>query len=221
MTIEKNTFIEIEFDGKIKDGDLFDSTNQKNAEKLGVEKEKLKPLIVSVGNDMVVKGLDKEFLKNEVGKDYEIELKPEEAFGKRDPKLIQMVPLKNFLDEKINPQRGMQFSLDGRVAKVLSVSGGRVMVDFNNILAGKNIVYNYKITRKVDDLKERFDSLQQFFFKKVFDSEVKQEKIHVKVDKKFAQLFEIMKDKFKEILGKEIVVEEVEQEKEKDDKKSI
>ena len=42
---------------------------------------------------------------------------------------------------------------------VKTVSGGRVLVDFNHPLAGKDLVYNVKINKIVDDIKEKLNSL--------------------------------------------------------------
>jgi hypothetical protein len=36
-----------------------------------------------------------------------------------------MVPTRLFLEQRINPQRGMQLNLDGQIVKILSNSGGR------------------------------------------------------------------------------------------------
>ncbi len=207
MVIEKNNFIELEFTGKIKNGEVFDSTKKKDAKLLGIKEDSLKPLIVAIGNEMVVPGLDKDLIGKEAGKEYKVEIKTEDAFGKRDPTLVQMISMNNFAEQKVMPQRGMQFSFDGGLARVLSVSGGRVLVDFNNLLAGKDVVYEYKILRKVEDKKEQFEALQTFFFRKKFDSEVKEKEITVKVEKGFAPLFELMKKRFEDILGRTIVVE--------------
>ncbi len=207
MAIEKNSFIEIEFSARVKDGEIFDTTRKEEAKALGIKEEEVKPLIISVGNEMVVSGLDKDLIGKESGKEYHLEIKSEEAFGKRDPTLIQMVPITNFLEQRINPQRGMQFSLDGRLAKILSVSGGRVMVDFNNALAGKDIVYDYKINRIIKDKKEQLDALQDFFFRRKFDSEISEKKIVVKVEKEFSPLFDLMRKKFGDMLGREVGME--------------
>jgi FKBP-type peptidyl-prolyl cis-trans isomerase 2 len=210
MAIENKDFIEIDFSAKVKNGEIFDTTRKEDSKVLNVKEDSLKPLIISVGNEMVVKGLDSDLIGKEIGKDYEIEISPENAFGKRDASLVQMIPMKNFNEQKISPQKGMQFSFDGKLARILSVSGGRVLVDFNNLLAGKEIVYNYKILKKVEDKKEQFDALQDFFFRKKFECEIKDKKINVKVDKEFSPLFELMKKRFEDILGLEISVELVE-----------
>ena len=217
MEIKNKDFIEIEFSAKIKDGEVFDTTYKEEAKKMGVEENSVKPLIMAVGYEMVVPGLDKDLIGKEINKEYSVEIGFKEAFGKRDPTLIQMVSLNNFKEENVMPQRGMQFSLDGRLARILSVSGGRVLVDFNNALAGKNVVYEYKIIRKVEDKKEQLDALQEFFFRKNFDSEINEKEIKLRIDKEFSPLFDLMKGKFEEMLGLKIVFEII---KKEDNKKA-
>jgi len=205
--IEKNDFVEIEFTGKIKNtGEVFD-TNSKTQ----IEKQKLnfeaKPYIICVGKSMTIKGLDKDVEGKELDIEYVSEFKSEEAFGKRNPSMVRMIPLKFFIEQKIMPQKGMQLSLDGMIVKVVSVSGGRVLVDFNNPLAGKDVVYNYKITRKIEDEKEKVNSLQDFFFKKRFDFEIKDKKVVFKVEEKIKKFIEMMSKPFEDILGLKITTE--------------
>ncbi len=215
MTIQKKDFVEIEFSASIKNGEIFDTTKKEDAKRIGIKEDGLKPLIISVGFEMVVPGLDKDLLGKEIGKEYVLEVLSKDAFGKRDSTLVQMVPLKNFAEQKVMPQKGMQFSLDGRLARVLSVSSGRVLVDFNNILAGKDVVYKYKILRKIEDKKEQLDALQEFFFRRKFDSEVREKDIVIKINKEFAPLFELMKRRFEEMLDRGISMSLVETNKAK------
>ena len=98
----------------------------------------------------------------------------------------------------------MQLSLDGQVVKIVSVSGGRTLVDFNNPLAGRDIIYEYRINKKIENEEERVNSLQDFFFNKRFKIEKKDDKIVLKLDEEFKQYFVLLKEKFQEILGKEV-----------------
>jgi FKBP-type peptidyl-prolyl cis-trans isomerase 2 len=209
MTLEKGDFIEIEFSATLKDGQLVDTTKKEEAKKAGLKEDSIKPLIICLGNDMLIPGLEEDVLNKELGKDFSVEVKAEKAFGKRHPQLIQMVSVKNFHEQKINPEKGMQFSLDGRMATILSNSGGRVLLDFNNPLAGKEIIYNYKILRKVDKKEEQLDAMQEFFFKRKFDSKLEGDSAKIKVDKEFFPLFEIMKKRFEDILKIKIDLEKV------------
>ena len=167
MTLQKKDFIEIEFTGKVKDGEIFDSNILEDVKKLheGHSHEiEAKPVIFCLGEGMFLKGIDDFLIGKEVG-NYQIELSPDKAFGARLAQLVQMVPIKVFQSQKLNPIPGSVFNFDGRIAKVLTVSGGRVIVDFNNPLAGKTVIYNIRILRKVEDLNEKVKSFIDFLFR--------------------------------------------------------
>ena len=130
---------------------------------------------------------------------YNVNLTAEDAFGLRDIKLIKLMPINIFNQHKLNAVPGMIYNFDGRMAKVLSVSGGRVRVDFNNILAGKDVEYKIKVLRKIDSLNEKIKALSMFLFKKEFKFNVKNKKIVMQVDKPLLKFVEMFKNKFKEI----------------------
>ncbi|GBE20082.1 FKBP-type 16 kDa peptidyl-prolyl cis-trans isomerase [archaeon BMS3Abin17] len=214
MELKKKDFIQVEFTGKLKDGSVFDSNIKKDLEKADLD-IKAKPFTFCLGEGMFIKGVDDFLVGKDVGS-YKIELNPEDAFGKRDSKLVQMMPMKVFIEQKINPVQGAVFNFDGRIAKVLTVSGGRIMVDFNNPMAGKEVVYNLKVLKKIEDINEKIKALNEFLFKKDFKFEVKDKKITLHVEKPMLQFVELFKDKFKDIFGLELGVKEIE---EKSDKK--
>jgi len=211
---KKSDFVEIEFVG-LANGEVFDTNLKKEAEKIDLKIEE-KPLIVCIGEAMVVKGFDKELEEKELGKKYKIKLSPENAFGKRNPSLIKIIPLSVFKQKNIQPASGLMLNLDGMITKVLSVSGGRVITDFNNPLAGKDIEYKFIIKRKVTEEKEKINALQDFFFKKRFEFKIDKKIIFKKEAEPFMKMFG---EKFKEILGKEIELEKEEKKEEKNQEK--
>lgn len=216
--IKEKDFIEIEFTGKIKDGDVFDSTKKEELEKLHAGHDHLaeaKPFIFCLGQGMFLKALDDFLIGKETGKDHEIELEPEQAFGKRNPSLVQRIPISIFKEQKVNPVPGVVFNFDGRIGKILTVSGGRVMVDFNHSLAGKTLVYKIKILRKVTNLDEKIKALNEFFFRKEFKFEVKDKKLIIEVEESLIKLVELFKDKFKDALGLELEIKKEEKENKK------
>jgi|SRR3989344_1119692 len=216
MSIKKNDFVEIEFIGKIKEtGEVFDTNIEKEAKKAGLDLKNLKPFIFSVGHKMLPLGLDKDIIGKEIGKDYIINLNPEDAFGKRNPGMVKMIPTKLFHEQNIDPQRGTQLNLDGQLARVLSSSSGRTLVDFNNPLAGKVIIYDYKINRSINEEKEKIDSLQEFLFRKKFDFDITENILTFKVPKEIEQFVNLFATKLEEILGLKIKTK-VSQEKKKD-----
>lgn len=204
VVVQKNDFVEIEFVGKTKDNsEIFDTNIQSEIEKAKLNVQ-ARPYIVSIGHSMIINGLDRDLIGKEIGKEYSVELNPQEAFGKRDSTMIKMIPLKVFAQQKIMPQRGMRLSLDGMIVKIISVSGGRVLVDFNNPLSGKTVIYNYTIKRKIDDINEKINATQEFFLRKKFNFEIKNNEIIFEVEKGLDKFIEMMSGPFEEILGMKV-----------------
>ena len=219
--IKKNDFVEIEFTARDSNNNIFDTTNKEEAKQIGLQNpEFIKPLIVSVGNKMLLKGLDEELEGKELSKEYSINLSPEKAFGKRDPSLIKIYSLSHFTKQNINPHPGLTLQLDNVIARVISVSGGRVTVDFNNPLAGKSISYNFKITKKIEDDKEKINALQDFFFRKRFQFNINNNSKKV-IFKDEIPFLEILKDKFKEMSGFDFEVEKPTKKEKKEESKEI
>lgn len=217
MMLQKNDFIEIEFTGRVKDsGDIFDSNIASELAKINPKysPEQAKPFIFSLGNSMFLEGVDKFLIGKEIKnfpEDYELELSPENSFGKRNSKAVQLMPMRVFHEQGLRPVQGIQFNFDGRVGKVIAVSGGRVIVDFNNPLAGKEVIYKIKIFKKIEDLNQKIKSFIEFLFKKDFPFKVEGKKIILEIDKPFVQFAEMFRDKFKEIFDLELEVKELEE----------
>ena len=212
MDVQKGDFIEINFTGKVKDGEIFDSTLKEDLEKLHRgHNHQVNPnsFVFCLGHGMFLEYLDNFLVGKETGKEYKVELEPEHAFGKRISSLIQKIPIKVFRDQKTYPVPGAVFNFDGRAGKVLTVSGGRVIVDFNHSLAGKKVVYKIKILRKVTNMNERIKAVNEFFFRKEFKFEIKDKTLVLEVEKPLIKLVELFKDKFKEILNLSVEIKEI------------
>ncbi|MDP3881809.1 MAG: FKBP-type peptidyl-prolyl cis-trans isomerase [Nanoarchaeota archaeon] len=209
-SINKNDFVEIKFSG-YSDGKVFDSNVGEDLKKLNPE-AKPSQTIVIVGQGMIVPGLDKSLEGKEVGKDYEVKLTAKEGFGERDRNLVKIIPLKAFTEKNVYPQIGMVFAMDNYLVKILAVSGARVTADFNNPLAGKDLVYKIKIVRKVEDIKEKTEFLFNSFLRMVPEFEIKED-IIVKGPRQLEVFVHGFKDKFKELLGKDLKFEVKEEEK--------
>jgi len=161
MKTRKGDFVELEFVGKTSAGEIFDTNMKEEAKKIGVKD--VKPLIVCVGEGMVIRGLDKALEGKETGKEYIVEIKPEDAFGKRRSELVKIFPLSAFRERGIMPRQGETLVLDDLLARVVSVSAGRVILDFNHPLAGKTLTYKFKIKRKISDVEEKTRALLSYF----------------------------------------------------------
>ena len=162
MAIKNHDFVEIDYTGTMKDDNIvFDTTVEQVARDNGFYKEgaSYKPAIICVGERQVVPGIDRNVIGKEIGQEYTFDLQPEEAFGKKDAKLLQLVPFSRFKKDNIQPFPGMQVNIDDNMGIIRTVSGGRILVDFNNPLAGKEVVYKIKINRIVENDEEKVTSL--------------------------------------------------------------
>ncbi|WP_289846411.1 FKBP-type peptidyl-prolyl cis-trans isomerase [Thermococcus alcaliphilus] len=167
MKVAKKDVIRLHYTGKIKEtGEIFDTTYEDVAKEAGIYSEKgiYGPVPIAVGAGHVIKGLDEALEGLEVGKKYTIELPPEKAFGKRDPKLIKTFTIGQFRRQGIYPFPGLDVEIETESGKklkgrVMSVSSGRVRVDFNHPYAGKTVVYEVEILEKIDDPIEKVKAL--------------------------------------------------------------
>jgi len=160
--MKKGDFVELVYTGRIKDLNLvFDTTNEKEAKESNIHDARASygPVIICIGQGHVIKGLDEQLEGKELGKEYHIELSPEQGFGKKNAKLIQLVATSKFIKQKINPMPGLQVNIDGLMGMIRTVSGGRTLVDFNHPLAGKELAYDFKINKIVKDDEEKLKAL--------------------------------------------------------------
>ena len=163
--IEKGDIVWIDYEGWILNPDgsrtLFDTTREEIAKKEDKhdEKKMYSEFPIIVGNGRVLPGLDEALLVAEIGKDLELTIPPEKGAGERDPKLVELHPMREFLRQEIDPHVGMEVSLTGRRGTITQVTGGRVRVDFNNPLAGRTLLYRYIVTKKAFGTEERLRAI--------------------------------------------------------------
>jgi FKBP-type peptidyl-prolyl cis-trans isomerase 2 len=212
--VKKGDFVELKFTGLV-DGKVFDS-NTEDLKQIS-DKAQAEKLIVIIGERMVVKGFDDFLEGKEVNKDYSVNLTPKDAFGSRRTELVRIIPLKVFHAQRVNPVPGSTFVFDNQLAKVITVSGARVITDFNNPLAGKDITYKFKISRVVMDLKERTEAVCKLLFRFVPEIVVKDNTATIKGPAILENFIKESQPKFKEFLGNEVKFEVVEM-KEEDNK---
>jgi len=149
--IKAGDIVLADFDGWIQDSnELFDTTSESLAKEHDIFNEKMvygpQPLIVGKGR--LFPGLDESLLKADVGKEYEIVVSPDKGAGPRDPKLVELHPLREFVKQEIEPRVGLEVTVKNRPAIITAVTAGRVRVDFNNRLAGRTLKYKYKVVEK-------------------------------------------------------------------------
>ncbi|MFP4524160.1 MAG: peptidylprolyl isomerase [Candidatus Woesearchaeota archaeon] len=158
-TITKGDFVELDYTGKTADGTVFDTTSKDVAKEAGLQTKKdLKPVTICVGEQHVLAGIDKRLEGAGLGK-HTFTIPPEEGFGKKSAKKLQLIPHKKFKEQGVQPTPGLEINVDNQVGTVRSVSGGRVIVDFNHPLAGQELTYEVDVKRKVTGQEEKLKAL--------------------------------------------------------------
>jgi peptidylprolyl isomerase len=162
MTLEKGSLILLDYTAKIKDSnEIFETTridDVKNNPDFDPNK-KYEPRLLGVGEGWVLKGLDEALLQSSIGTPLNIEIPPEKAFGERDPSKVRMIPLRK-LGEKANEVSiGDVIELDDRIGIIRFIGSGRVQVDFNHKYAGRTLVYDANIVKKLDKDDEKISNL--------------------------------------------------------------
>ena len=131
MAISENSVVTLDFSVSNANGELLDSTEDKQ------------PLEYLHGTGYLVAGLEAELNNKAVGEDFDITLAPEQAYGERDEALVQSVPGELF--DGMEVSEGDTFVAetdDGHPpVTIVEVAEEYVKVDGNHPLAGMTLTF--------------------------------------------------------------------------------
>jgi len=188
--MKEGDFAKIDYIGKIvENGEIFDLTDEKMAKEKGIFNPNIKygPVSIIIGANFVLRGLEHALLDMKVGEKKKVTLKPEDAFGERNQKLLKMMPTSDFKDKNINPYPGMPINLGEVRGRIAAVSGGRVKVDFNHPLAGKTLEYDVEVKELITEKKDKVKGIIDFFIildEKDLSIQVSEEVLEIKFENK-------------------------------------
>jgi FKBP-type peptidyl-prolyl cis-trans isomerase 2 len=150
MKVEKGDWVKVDYEGKLEDGTVFDSSKQHE-----------EPLHFEVGSKMMIKGFDEAVVGMEKGEEKKITLDPKDAYGERIDEMIKEFPKDKMPEGDIKPDVMMTLvhpSGQQILAKVVEVKASGVMLDLNHPLAGKKLTFWLKIVdiekKKKEEKKE-------------------------------------------------------------------
>jgi FKBP-type peptidyl-prolyl cis-trans isomerase SlyD len=128
MQIEKNKVVSIDYTLTDPQGQVIDSSKGRG------------PLSYLAGVGGIIPGLEKAMEGKAQGDHLDVTIAPADAYGEKDPGLVQSVP-KNLFRGVENIQPGMQFQAQGpsgpaRMVTVVAVQEETITIDANHPLAG-------------------------------------------------------------------------------------
>ncbi len=162
MALQKGDFILLNLTAKVKEtNEVFDTTVEEIARKEHLQKEGeiYEPRLIVVGEGWVLKALDDSLFTVEVGTPATVEISPEKAFGPRDAEKVKRVHLRQLAEKGINPALGMRIEFGGKNAIIRSIGAGRALLDFNPPLAGKTLIYEITVSKKLETNEEKIGAL--------------------------------------------------------------
>ncbi|HLV92182.1 MAG TPA: peptidylprolyl isomerase [Aequorivita sp.] len=132
-----NETVKLHYTGKLNDGQVFDSSLQRE------------PLEVTLGEGRLIPGFEKGLVNMKVNEKKTITIPKEEAYGDVQKELFQKIPNEN-LPQEIKPEVGMGLvskNPDGteRQLRVADVKDDFIIVDANHPLAGQDLTFELEL----------------------------------------------------------------------------
>lgn len=190
MAFKDGDFLEIEYTARSASDDRIVSTTDKaKAEAAGIynKSNDYGPVLVILGSNGVIKGLDTALRAMSLSETKKFTFKPQEAFGERNEDLVRVMPLSDFKKRDIVPYPGMQVNLDNVTAMVRSVNSGRVVVDANHPMAGKELEYEVKVVSNLTTDESKVNALGKTYGAKPDSVAVKDKTVVVNYGDAFAK----------------------------------
>ena len=137
---QDDDFVTVHYIGKYENGIIFDSTYHKG------------PLEFQIGKKKVMRAFEEAIKKMTVGEKRTITLNPSEAFGERNPNLVQEVPreivekrARIFLGNIIHLQ--VPYMPKSVPARIIYFDDKIVTLDLNSPMAGKKVIFEIELLK--------------------------------------------------------------------------
>jgi FKBP-type peptidyl-prolyl cis-trans isomerase 2 len=144
--------------------ELIDTTREEVAQKADMKTPEGRvwgPQPHIVGGDYFPTGIENALVGLKFGADIEKEFAPADAFGERDPKLIELFSmhevarLPEMRRDDAELELGTVLTIKGRRGRVVSMTAARVRVDFNPAFAGRKVRGRFRIEKAITDPAEK------------------------------------------------------------------
>jgi FKBP-type peptidyl-prolyl cis-trans isomerase 2 len=159
---EKGDLVRLEYDlwtelgGK---SELLDTTHEEVAQKENAQLEGRTwgPRPHEIGGEYFPAGIENSLVGLAVGEEVAREYAPADAFGERDPNLIELFSmhevqrLPEMRREDAHLDIGTTLTIEGRRGRVVSLTAARVRVDFNPPFAGRKVRGTFKVIERITE----------------------------------------------------------------------
>ncbi|MGA8303549.1 MAG: hypothetical protein WA691_08300 [Thermoplasmata archaeon] len=153
--------------------DLVDTTHLEVAQEAKVpvtEGQHWGPRPHLIGGEYFPGAIEAALTGAKVGEDFEREFAPAEAFGERDPKLIELYSmheisrLPEMRREDAHLDVGTVLTIEGRRGRVVTLTAARVRVDFNPPFAGRKVRGKFKVVDRITEPAEQVRGILELLY---------------------------------------------------------
>ena len=134
--------VKVHYKGTLDDGTVFDSSEGRD------------PIQFVEGSHQVIKGFEDAVAGMQPGDKVKIHLEPHDAYGERDERLVQVIPVSNIPNaDQLPVGKTVYFRNQAGYpmpALVEKVEDGNVYLDFNHQLAGKALNVELELVSRED-----------------------------------------------------------------------
>jgi FKBP-type peptidyl-prolyl cis-trans isomerase 2 len=153
--------------------ELVDTTHQEVAQEAKVqipEGAKWGPRPHLVGGEYFPGAIEASLTGAKVGEEFEREFAPADAFGERDPNLIELFSmheisrLPEMRRDDAHLDVGTVLTIEGRRGRVVSLTAARVRVDFNPPYAGRKVKAKFKVVDRITEPAEQVRGIVELLY---------------------------------------------------------
>lgn len=136
--VEKDNKVKVHYTGKLKNGQIFDTS------------ENREPLEFKVGEGKLIPGFENGVLGMEKGETKAVEIPSNEAYGSVRKELVNEIGKEHLPEDLKDPKVGTKLiskTPDGREIMVFitEIKDDTVVIDANHPLAGQDLVFDIKV----------------------------------------------------------------------------
>ncbi|GGM54313.1 FKBP-type peptidyl-prolyl cis-trans isomerase SlyD [Halarchaeum rubridurum] len=181
--LQAGDFIELAYTARtVEDGDLVDTTDQEVADEEGVDTgdQEFSPRTIVLGEGHIFEPVEDDIIGKEVGDTGTVVVPAADAFGEYDESEVRTVSAEKIPEDDRYP--GAHVDIEGQHGHVETIIGGRARVDFNHMLAGQDIEYQYEVLGEVTDRVEKAQGLLSMYFDVDLDMHIETDEVEEEVE---------------------------------------
>ncbi|MGC9133977.1 FKBP-type peptidyl-prolyl cis-trans isomerase [Caldisphaera sp.] len=160
MVFNDGDFVLINYTIKVKNGDTYlvqETTYEDVAKQSGIfdANKKYGPYLIVIGKSQLIEAVNEAIKEMEIGEKKEIKAEPSKAYGERRDDLVLRIPVKQLKRYNIPLRIGQQVEIGGRVGVIERIAERFAYIDFNHPLAGKELLIDLEVVKKIDDFTDK------------------------------------------------------------------